>query len=191
MNVSLVSERYAIALFDLALEKRAVEEIYQDSLLISKTCENSQDLRLLLNSPIVNSGKKLTILQDIFEKSVHPITMTYMRIMVRKNREKLIPFIALKLVEIYNDYKNILIVHFKSPVLPDTVTTEQVLNLMKGYTQSDIDLRTEIDESLIGGFILSWKDKQYDASIRREIEEMRNAIAKVNLYKKGIEKESK
>ena len=55
---------------------------------------------------------------------------------------------------------------------------------MKNYTTSNIDLETEIDESLIGGFILRWKDKQYDASIRREIENMRNAIAKINLYKK-------
>jgi len=186
MNVSLVAERYATALFDLALEKGAGEEIYRDSLLISETCENSKDLRLLLNSPIVNSGKKLTILQDVFEKKVHPITMTYLRIMVRKGREKFIPFIALKMVELYNEYKNILIVHFKSPVLPDAVTTKQVLDLMKNYTKSDIDLHPEVDKSLIGGFILSWKDKQYDASIRREIEEMRNAMAKVNLYKKGF-----
>ena len=186
MNVSLVAERYASALFDLALEKNAGEEIYQDSLLISKTCEDSKDLRLLLNSPIVNSGKKQTILEDVFEKSVHPITMTYMRIMVRKNREKFIPFIALKVVDLYNEYKNILVVHFKSPVLPDEATTKQVLGLMKNYTTAGIDLQPEIDQSLIGGFVLSWKDLQYDASIRREIDELRNTIAKINLYKKGF-----
>ena len=186
MNVSLVAERYATALFDLALEKRAVEEVYQDSLVVSKTCENSRDLQLLLDSPIVNSGKKLTIVEEVFGKSVHPITMTYLRIMVRKNREALIPHIALKMVELYNEYKNILIVHFKSPVLPDTSTKAQVEKLMKAYTSSDIELHTEIDASLIGGFILSWNDKQYDASIRREIEEMRNAIAKVNLFQKKL-----
>jgi len=187
MNVSLVAERYATALFDLALEQKAVEEIYQDSLLISETCENSKDLRLLLDSPIVNSGKKLTILQEIFAAKVHPVTMTYMNTMVRKNREKFIPLIALQVVDLYNEFKNILIVHFKSPILPDAVTTQQVMELMKHYTRSDIELKPEIDASLIGGFILSWKDKQYDASIRREIEEMRGAIAKVNLYKKKLQ----
>jgi len=186
MNVSLVAERYAAALFDLALEKNAGEEVYRDSLLISKTCEGSSDLRFLLNSPIVNSGKKLAILAEVFEKEVHPITMTYLRIMVRKNREKVIPLIALKMVDLYNEFKNILVVHFKSPILPDQVTTKQVLALMKSYTKADIDLQPEIDESLIGGFVLSWGDKQYDASIRREIEEMRNTIAKLNLYKKGF-----
>ncbi len=187
MNVSLVAERYASALFDLALEKKAMEEICQDSLLISKTCDESRDLRMLLDSPIVNTGKKQVILREIFEKNVHPVTMTYLDIMVRKNREMLIPLIALKMVGLYNEYNNILIVHFKSPVKPDAVTTQQVTDLMKNYTKADISLKTEIDESLIGGFILSWNDKQYDASIRREIEEMRNAISKVNLYKKKLQ----
>lgn len=58
MNISLVAERYAKALFELALEKGVVEEVYQDSLKITDICENSKELRLLLKSPIINSGKK-------------------------------------------------------------------------------------------------------------------------------------
>jgi len=186
MNISLVAERYAAALFELAIEKNLVEEVYADSKLIAQTSENSRDLRLFLKSPIINTGKKRAVLHAIFEKDVHQITLTYLLIMVRKNRESLIPEIAHQLIELYQNYQNILTVHFKSPVLPDADVTRKVLELMKNYTKSDIDLKSEIDESLIGGFILSWKDKQYDASIRREIEEMRNAIAKVNLYKKGF-----
>jgi F-type H+-transporting ATPase subunit delta len=186
MNVSLVAERYAKALFELALENGAEEEVYQDSLLITRTCEQSKELRLLLKSPIINSGKKLTILRDIFENNINKISLTYLLIMVRKNREAFIPAIAIQVVELYQEYRNILTVHFKSPVLPSPETRKQVLELMKNYTQSDVDLKAEIDESLIGGFILNWKDLQYDASIRREIENLRSAIAKINLYKKGF-----
>jgi F-type H+-transporting ATPase subunit delta len=186
MNISLVAERYAKALFELALEKGAMEEVYHDSLLISKACEDSRELRLLLKSPIINSGKKLTILQEIFGKDIHTLTLTYLLIMVRKNRESFIPAIANKLVELYQAYRNILTVHFKSPVLPDEETRKQVRSLMEKYTRADIDLKAEIDESLIGGFVLNWQDKQFDASIRREIDDMRIAIAKINLYKKGF-----
>ncbi|MCX6269132.1 MAG: ATP synthase F1 subunit delta [Bacteroidetes bacterium] len=184
MNVSLVAERYAKALFELALEKSEVEEVYQDSLLITKICTESKELRLLLESPIINSGKKLVILQEIFGKNLHSLTMTYLLIMVRKNRESFIPAIAIKLAELYQAYRNILTVHFSSPVLPDETTRKKVISLMEKYTRAEIDLKADIDESLIGGFVLNWEDKQYDASIRREIDDMRIAIAKVNLYKK-------
>lgn len=186
MNVSLVSERYAKALFELALEKGLEEEVYQDSLLIINVCENSKELRLLIKSPIINSGKKLIILQEIFAGKINNVTLTYLLIMVRKNRESFIPAIAAQLVELHQTYKNILTVHFKSPVLPDAETRKMVLNLMEQFTESDVDLKAEIDESLIGGFVLNWKDLQYDASIRREIDDMRIAIAKINLYKKGF-----
>jgi len=186
MNVSLVAERYAKALFELALEKGAVDDVYQDSLMITTVCEESKELRLLLKSPIINSGKKLTIVREIFGQNIHQITLTYLLIMVRKNREAFIPEIAEKFVGLYQAYKNILTVHFSSPVAPDEETRKQVLVLMEKFTTASVDLKNEIDESLIGGFVLNWEDKQYDASIRREIDNLRIAIAKINLYKKGF-----
>jgi F-type H+-transporting ATPase subunit delta len=186
MNTTLVSERYAAALFELAVENKLVEEVYQDSLLILQTCEQSKDLRLLLKSPIINTGKKLTILREIFEKKIQRISMIYIEIMIRKKRESFIQVVAKQFAELYKLYNNILTVQFISPVLPDADVEKKVLDLMKNYTHLNIDLKAEIDESLIGGFVLRWNNIQYDASIRREIENMRNAIAKVNLYKTGF-----
>jgi F-type H+-transporting ATPase subunit delta len=76
MNVSLVAERYANALFQLALERNAVEEVYQDNKLITKTCNENRDLVLLLKSPIVQSEKKIRIVTRIFSNALNPITMT-------------------------------------------------------------------------------------------------------------------
>lgn len=186
MNISLVAERYAGALLELAIEKNALEEVYNDNLLITGTCDACKELVLLLNSPVINTEKKEIILRKIFEGHVGRLTLTYLQIMVRKKREALIPAIAKKLTDLYNEYKNILSVQFKAPVLPDEELKKSVLELMARYTGKTIDLNPEIDESLIGGFVLSWEDKQYDASIRREIENMKNTIARINLYKKRI-----
>ncbi|MCK9421010.1 MAG: ATP synthase F1 subunit delta [Bacteroidales bacterium] len=186
MNISLVAERYARALLEISIGENLLEEVYQDSVLISQTCENSRELCLLLNSPIISTEKKRTIIREIFKNNIHQITLTYLLIMVRKKRESFIPLIATKLVELYKNYKNILTVQFKSPVLPDPDIRKYVLDLMAKYSGKDIDLKAEIDESLIGGFVLTWEDKQYDSSIRREIENLRNAIARINLYKKKI-----
>ena len=184
MNRSLVSERYAAALFELSVEKSTVEAVNADMKTILKACEQSKDLRLLLKSPIIHTGKKLKIIHQIFSAVVHPMTLAYLEIMARKRRERYLQEVAMEFNELYGEYKNILTVHFKSPVPPDETVTRQVIELMKRYTGANIDLHSEIDESLIGGFMLRWKDKQYDASIRRELENLRNSIAKINLYKK-------
>jgi F-type H+-transporting ATPase subunit delta len=140
----------------------------------------------LLKSPIIQSEKKSRIITEIFSKALNPITMAYMLIMIRKRRESFIPEIAKQFVEEYKEFKNILTVHFASPEKPDAENRKLVLELMKNYTKANVELVEDIDKELIGGFVLSWHDKQYDASISREIEDMRRAMAKVNLYLKGF-----
>jgi F0F1-type ATP synthase delta subunit len=57
---------------------------------------------------------------------------------------------------------------------------------MSSQAKGKIDLVEEIKEELIGGFVLQWKDMQYDASILNEVNKMRKAMAMINLYKKGF-----
>jgi F-type H+-transporting ATPase subunit delta len=56
---------------------------------------------------------------------------------------------------------------------------------MKHQTEGEIELIEEIKKELIGGFVLSFKDKQYDASILRQIEDLKKEFD-INLYIKGL-----
>ena len=89
MNVTLVADRYANALFELSVQENAMEEVYADSKVITETCSQSKDLRLLLKSPIVKTERKLKIIQEIFGAHLHKLTMTYLVVMVRKKYHKL------------------------------------------------------------------------------------------------------
>ncbi len=186
MNFSLVSERYAAALFALAIAKNLVQEVFTDSGFILETCRNSHDLRLFLKSPIINTGKKLTIIRSLFGHHLNNLTLRYLEIMVRKRREKFVMGVATEFLEIYKEYRNILTVVYRSPMPPGEETRQQVIALMKHYTKAEIDLQPVSDDSLIGGFVLRWHDKQYDASLLRELENIRNKVAKVNLYKREL-----
>jgi F-type H+-transporting ATPase subunit delta len=59
-----------------------------------------------------------------------------------------------------------------------------MVTLMKNYTKKEIELVEEIKEELIGGFVLQWDDKQYDASILSQINKMKRELAELNLYQK-------
>lgn len=173
-------------MFELAIEKNLVREVFTDTKLILETCRDSHDLRLLLKSPIINTGKKLTIIRGIFGQHLHDLTLRYLEIMIRKRREKFLMEVASEFLEIYKEYRNILTVVYRSPLPPGEDTRQQVIALMKNYTKAEIDLQAVTDEALIGGFVLRWHDKQYDASLLRELENIRNKVAKVNLYKREL-----
>jgi len=185
MNVSLVAERYANALFQLAVEKNDIEQVLKDAHMAEEICSASRDLQLFLKSPVIHSDKKNLVIREIFGKELGKLTLTFMLILVRKRREQYIPEIAREVIVKINEYKNILTVHFRSVTSPDEETKKMVLGVMKNYSGANIELTEEIDDSLIGGFVLNWSDKQYDASIRRQIERMKRGVARINLYKKG------
>jgi len=58
--------------------------------------------------------------------------------------------------------------------------------LMKGQATGEIEMQEIVVPDLIGGFILQWKDKQYNASIEKQLKRLQTGVTRVNLYKKDF-----
>jgi F-type H+-transporting ATPase subunit delta len=186
MNISHIAKPYAKALFDLALERNALEDITKDMKVVAETCISSKDLFMMLKSPVINSEKKAKVIQAVFSKAISKLSLTYLLIIIRKKRERYIPEIAEEFLELYKDYKGILTTHFTTAVPLSDEIRQKIIHLMKEQTHNEIELIESTDADLIGGFILKWKDKQYDASILHEIKKMHRGSARINLYVKGF-----
>ena len=50
MRIQLLSKRYALALFDLAVENKILEQVYKDIVLIDKVLAESRELRKILDN---------------------------------------------------------------------------------------------------------------------------------------------
>ena len=185
-NISHIAVPYAKALFDLALEKDAMEVVYKDMQALNSLCKSNRDFLLMLKSPILKTEKKLKILNAVFSNSVSEITIAFLKIITKKKRESLLPDMAVAFIDLYKDYKGILTTIVKSAVPLTDEIRKKILEIMSLQTKANIDLVEEIKEDLIGGFVLQWKDMQYDASILNQINKMRKSMAMINLYKKGF-----
>jgi len=185
MNVTLIAERYAKAMFDMALERKVLEEIHKDAMDLSILIRENKPLKLFLRSPIINPGKKRTIMNEIL-KGFNPVTIAFINLLISKRRESTIPEIVIQFIEQYNRYKNIIVLRVKSAIPLEKELRGQINKVMAGYTNANIEIIEEIDDSVIGGFVLAWEDKQYDASIHKQIERMKKGLARINLYVKGI-----
>ena len=186
MNVTLIAERYAKALFELALERNVLEEVNKDVLHLAGLIRESRPLKLFLKAPIINPGKKKTIMNEVL-RGANPLTASFVDLLVAKRREKTIPDIALQFILQYNRYKNIVIVNVKSAIPLNDALRARLNSIMASYTGAHIQTVEVVDESVIGGFVLSWDDKQYDASILTQLEKMKKGVARFNLYVKKLE----
>jgi F-type H+-transporting ATPase subunit delta len=185
MNETKIANRYAKALFDLTLEMDVLEKVRQDALLLNEVCNSNKDFVFMLRSPVIRADKKALIISEIFSKHLQEITLNFLLIITRNKREKLIPEIFIQFIEIYKIHKNIITVEITTAAQIDETLRKRILTLLEKRASAQVDLKEKIDEEIIGGFVLSYEDKQYDASIIRQIKNLRREFD-INLYIKGF-----
>jgi len=185
-NISHIAVPYAKALFEFALERDAMETVYKDMQALASLCRSNRDFLLMLKSPILKTEKKQKILIAVFKDSISEITQGFLKIITSKKRESLLPDMSIAFVDLYKNYKGILTTYVKSAVPLSDNIRKKILEVMNEQEKGKVELVEEVKEELIGGFVLQWKDMQYDASILNQINKMRKGIAMINLYKKGF-----
>lgn len=185
MRNTLIAKRYAKALFDFALEQNLTEQVRTDMEIVLRTLSENKELRLMLKSPVIKAGKKETVVSLIFEDHIQTISMQYLRIIIRKRREAFIEGIAAEFTGLYKKYKNIITAYMQTATAIDEPVKDSILRLLEQQTGAEIELIAEVDKDLIGGFVLRYEDKKYDASIRRQLSDLRKEF-NINLYERKL-----
>lgn len=172
----IVASRYAKSLLQLAVEKGQLEKVYADMLFVQDVCEKHKDFVSFLNSPIINTDKKLAVLKEIFKGHLNEMSLNFFIILANKRREMYMGDIAKSFVAQYKEHKNILTAVITSASGIDATVKAKVLELVKQTTKGEVELVEKVDKDLIGGFVLRIGDKQVDASVSRKLNNLRKTF---------------
>ena len=178
MRESLAGNRYAKSLIGLSIEKKELDTVYNDMVLISETVENSKDLDLLLKSPVVKTDKKQEILASIFGKETSELTKQFLLLISSRNREAIIGDIAGAFVRQYKVIKKIIVTEVTSAIKLDSAQKKKILQLLNTNESSSVEVIEKINPEIIGGFIVRVDDKQIDASISRKLDDLKQGFSK-------------
>ena len=182
MPHSLIAQRYAKAVFELALEKNEVDEVMADMELIRSVYNANREFMQLLKSPVIRAEKKMKVMEALFKDKINEISMRFLIIITRKKREKFIGDIAIEFISIYKKYKNIFTVHLETATAISDDLRKKVIALMEDQTKGSIELKEEVTKELVGGFVISYDDYKYDVSIAYQLRKLKKAAFDVNLY---------
>jgi len=178
MSQARISYRYAKSLLDFALDQNKVDRIYEDILNLKTAC-SLREFVLLCKSPIVTSGKKEQIFKAVFEKYFDPITFGFFNILLRKGREIYTPEIVEDFLLQYEALNKRTRVTLSTATELSDELIETIKSKLAGATSTrdHIDLEIKIKPELIGGFVLEFEDKLYDASVAHQLHSMRKAFS--------------
>ena len=174
--MSRVAIRYSKALFELALEQNLIDDVRVDLEMIRDVCTMNPEFQQTLNNPLIEEKVKSKVLKELFEGKVNSLTYKFLQLLSKKRRSSF-------LLEMIDNYLNRVLEHqgilsclliSSKPV--ETDQREIIKDRIEALTEKRVILTSQIDNSVIGGFIVKIKDTVIDLSIKTQIEKMRTQL---------------
>lgn len=185
---SRVAGRYAKSLMDLSKEMGKLDPVVEDMKSIASAVKN-RDLYLLLQSPIINADKKNSIMTAIFGGKLSDLTMSFIKICVDKGREGLLPDISTEFLAAHKKMQGITTVKVTAATPLSTEAIEAIRKQLvaSSDTLAKVEIEVKVDPSLIGGYVVEFGDKLYDASVAHKLDVLKKDFVG-NIYESQIEK---
>lgn len=182
MNESQISVRYAKALFKGAEEKGTLDRVYEDMGILEET-SGMNDFKFLLMLPSLQPGQKTKIAASVLEKHVSGLSMGLINLVIQNKREEYLPGIARNFREFYRKAKGIRNARLVTAQTVGEEITEKIRALISKTYESDVELSSAVKEEIIGGFILTIEDRQYDASVASSLKNIRKKLLQTSIEK--------
>lgn len=176
MSVTRIASRYSKSLLQLSVESGSLDKVYQDMADIRKAVHENRDFQNLLNSPVVPSDKKKSILGQILHNQ-QEITRNFVLYLVDKKREKYLENICASFVQQYHSIKGIAEATVTSAFELDQQTIDSVKRYLSStFSKENILIENVIDRTIIGGMIIQYEDRRLDMSVRKELQEIKKQL---------------
>lgn len=181
MNTGIIASRYADALLKYVKETGEGETVYEQAGVLDERLRTVPELSRFLESQTLLqlSGK-----MNLLEKSLGGETMC----------ASLSRFLKLVLLHDRASYLRYILHYYRmrwrksqgiSPArlvvsAPSHELEERIKAIFKDFTGYRLDLKTDIDPSLIGGFIFEVADRRVDASVSRQLADLKHQFEEKN-----------
>ena len=166
--------RYAAALFELAKEKKQLDEVANDLISLDNMIKGSADFQRMIRSPIISRQNQLTAIDSILETARASQLIRNFIGVVTKNRRLFV------LPNIIKGYQALLAAHrgeataelITAKPLTDTQTSS-IENSIKQTMGSKVALKSKVDPSLLGGLVLKIGSRMIDTSLKTKLSQLR------------------
>ena len=189
MNTGIIASRYAAALLKLVDETGSGEVVVSQAKAVIAALTDFPDLRRLLSDPSVPDSKKISLLEvaatgdQSAAPAISPELKRFFELLIRNGRIGDISLALKSFEDQYCQARGIVRGRLVLPSEPDEaarVLENKIRSLIESKTGKTLQLTTEVDETLIGGFVLEVEDKLLDASVSRQLERIRSQFVERN-----------
>lgn len=174
MNDGLIPNRYAKALYKLALENKVTALVYDQVKQLDMAYGAEAGLKKAVNNPFLPLVDKLQLLCAASGGEKDGVLAKFMELVIKNNRINFMRSIALAYMKQYRELNGIA----KVEVVTATQLGDDEINGIVDVVKSQlgdrtIELTKSVDPDLIGGFTVDVDSRVLDASVKNQLEKLR------------------
>lgn len=175
---SILSNRYAQALLDLAEKSKAAEKVAKDLMSLEASLENSSEFQTFVASPLIKEEQQMAVMADIAKKGkFQKLTTNFLGVVVNNGRLAALPAIMQAYHEEMSRRSGEVVAEVTTA---DDLSAAQQKSLQKKLSEEvgqDVKLALKVDKSILGGVIVKLGSKMVDDSIARKLERLEHRMS--------------
>ena len=174
--MSVVCDRYAESLFDLAKEENKVTQYLDDIKLVGEVLGSDPQIVQFFNHVLIENDKKIQLLDQSFKGNVDQYVLNFLKLLVQSRRIRYIDDIVKSYINLSNQYLGI---EEGMIYTPYELTDQQIQDIEKAISKKEnkkVTLKVSIDSSLLGGIKIQIANRIYDGTIKNKVEMLKKEL---------------
>ncbi len=182
MDIGIVSMRYARALIEYAKDTNTEEKLYEEICMLSRSLNTFPDLRVALDNPVLTIRDKFSLIctAAVGSLDVSREFSRFTTLVLRNHRENFLQFICLSFLRLYREMEHIGIAKLTTAVPVNKETEERIRRSGGVVLHVKMELETEVNPAIDGGFIFDYNDYRWDASVATQLKRVKQQFIEKN-----------
>ncbi len=181
MNTGIIASRYASALLKYSVGNGDEDAVYRQALILDDAFSRLPEFSRIVSTPLtVSDSEKMSLMRSAIPDGKMADSLDrFLQLVIRNGRISFLRFILHSFVSKYYGMKGIVTAELVTCV-PSPELENRLKELAASVSGEKLLMRTRQDPSLIGGFIFEMNGLRVDASISRQLGNIRKMFNEKN-----------
>jgi len=176
-TVSGVPGRYASALFELAGEERATEQVGHQLANVQSAIDQSEDMNRLVRSPVLSADDQVAALAAVAGQiGVTGTTLNFLKLVAKNRRLAALPEIIKAYATLLSQSKGEIAGEVTSAAPLSAQQLSDLKAALKSALGREVALSTRVDDSILGGLIVKVGSRMMDNSLKTKLQSLKIAM---------------
>ena len=174
---STIARPYATAVFELAQETGQVDE-WSAMLGLLGLLTADEDMRQLITNPKVSRQQLQDLVLEVCGAGLSGLGRNLVKLLVRADRLQYAPYIKNQYEQMRATAEGKVEVEVVTAYELDRQQQDGIAEIVERRLGKQVNIKTSVEDSLIGGAVIRAGDSIIDASLRGRLTELRNELVR-------------